>query len=1213
MATVSSGSDFGPDDSEEEPLDVTLDFEDLGPGKESKGWPEDYIGPEIQTVLQTLEPGCRAGKSYRPDPSGNRRAVKAQSYRAGTKFFATQYIIDGLKDLYALLDKFASDPTAFLIRGVLAPWAGVGRKLRRTGEYGYETVRRLVSIHGYGGAFEGERRQLLMIDIDGASLPAGFNVVADPQTCVEWAIEELLPPEFGDVSFIYQLSSSAGLTYPDDELRVHLWFFTERPFWDEEFRDWAHWWNAKQQNKIVDPALYNPVQPHYVNDPELLDGLVDPLAGRRLALVQRVWNTVRLYMPTPAEVAEQVRLRDRRAETAARRAYKAGVTDNRSTEDRPEEPERSGSGATYTRFGAVRDGPGYLGYLRMIGFEGHIRTQILAAVGSYFYDQGSRADRRVIKEAIRNAIEDVPFLDCDEPWSRTRRDALGYLAGDSDSSNVDDMIADIARYQAARETRAFQVCEPSWPLPTLTADEAFSQIDDLATSFVVSAFTLRQDRLENFGNPDASLIETFDVFEPPPQRAALCEPGVGKTEAVINSCLAFLWVDPGARVLVAVPTHGLGQGLAARINKGWGEEIALEWNGIDQPDPQHPEEKMCRRADAAAELFAVGGQLQLLCSSLMSHCPHHPATAGSAACGYQRQQLEARQKARVVIIPATMLTGAPPPALRRSNRSALGDFDLLVIDEGPWLGFLGGHDAEPQGAAVTWLDPRWWAEQETRARGEDRAFAIETLSRLHHLCNDRAFGEISQEVLREAGLRWPDLTRARRILWRWKQNLRPLVKPGASRGAVTRALARVAEINRRVLAIANILDKVAWSLRGDLAPSSLELLEHPKPGGRFLRTRRRRPIHSAWLQAPVLYLDAAGTGAFDLAQAWLPRIELAVEARAKSPHMRITQITDTPMGYGKILPNGSSAQDATAERNAEKLARVIEVIGSGGLVVCPKELRQTWEKNGRLPDWNLWNFGSVRGRDEARRVHDLVVVSRPLPGPGVVELMAETIFGRRVQRVPPEEWYGRSPIGRLMADGTGRLCLGCRHPDPQVEVIRFALCEGELLQAIGRGRGVRRGEEDPLVVFLLTDVPLPVPVTNLTTWKELTDDAGPVEVLAARGVIPLDYRGMATALPQWFTDESAAREWFRYRPSAFSQLRELRAKAKVGGLIDINEFRGNSYMDIFIGNSPKLSVFRYRRTEDRESSLVLVNESMHGDARAAVEVVFARIEMFRSV
>jgi hypothetical protein len=153
-------------------------------------------------------------------------------------------------------------------------------------------------------------------------------------------------------------------------------------------------------------------------------------------------------------------------------------------------------------------------------------------------------------------------------------------------------------------------------------------------------------------------------------------------------------------------------------------------------------------------------------------------------------------------------------------------------------------------------------------------------------------------------------------------------------------------------------------------------------------------------------------------------------------------------------------------------------------VICPKELRLAWEEARSLPaGWMVWNFGAIRGRDEANSVLQLVVVSRPLPKPAQVEIMAETIFGRKVDRLPTGLWYPKSPVGRLLIDGTGRRALALRHPDPLAEAIRFAICEGELVQAVGRGRGVRRTAETPLEVLVLTDVPIPLPLNKLTTWK----------------------------------------------------------------------------------------------------------------------------------
>jgi hypothetical protein len=48
----------------------------------------------------------------------------------------------------------------------------------------------------------------------------------------------------------------------------------------------------------------------------------------------------------------------------------------------------------------------------------------------------------------------------------------------------------------------------------------------------------------------------------------------------------------------------------------------------------------------------------------------------------------------------------------------------------------------------------------------------------------------------------------------------------------------------------------------------------------------------------------------------------------------------------------------------------------------------------------------------------------------------------------------------------------------------------------------------------------------------------------------------------------------------------------------MREFLGNLDKEISIENSQKLVTYRYRRAEDRQSRLVLVDLAMHRDARA---------------
>jgi hypothetical protein len=1123
-------------------------------------------------------------------------------------FLHNSVVIDCLEDVLDLLKSLSTDPCAFLVRGVWEDCAG--EPGRQTEMPGVVVYRRSVAIHGDQGYFRGEAHQLQMLDLDGVPLRDEMSVVSDPEKCIKWAVDHLLPPEFRDASLVYQLSSSAGLTKRDNELNVHLWFFTNREYWDTELRAWARWWNAKQQRKIIDPALFNSVQPHYTNEPELLEGLTDPLAGRRLGMIRGRRRTVKLYMPTTEEAIAELGSRQARAAKQYSGSRKPVAT-RKSKTDPPKdgtaidlEPEivleRDDDpllGGPY--FDAVRLGPGWLGYLMAIGFEGHIRTQIRAAIGSYFHEYGSRGDREFLKTEIARAVEESPFLDGAEPWSRRRKDARDYLNAPG-NSNVDEMIVDIAALQAAREHFACEPCEPTWDLPTLTTAEAFSQIEAAINDVVVEA--LKSKERHRKGNDFAALFQT------PPSIAVNCSTGTGKTEAMVSRIAAFLALDATARVVIAVPTHKLGQGLADRINSACGSDIATEWYGMDHPDPLAPDKKMCLLAQSAKELISLGGKQQLLCSRRGEHleyCPYHPVVAGDRGCGYRRQQnSEVMNRTRVWIIPATMLAAVPPAALTRAKHGLEGDFDLLVIDEAPWFNLL---PSEPIKVPIEWLSPEWWAAQDSHATDDQKRYAVETLERLHAILTRLPPGEVSADEFIHSGISASDVWLARRTIWKFKVDLRNLVIPGCEHRRLKKALAAVAPRNQRVVAVAEALFTIMLHVGGQLAPSAVELTE--EGDRRHLCFRRRHDIDPAWLKAPTLYLDAADIGSFEIARAWLPNLDLKVDAKARAPHMRVTQLVDTQMSYGRLVTRGNGEE--TAQNNRDKLASLITSRCSDGLVICPKKLRLAWEKANSLPPgWMVWNFGAIRGRDEARAVPQLVIISRPLPSPAEVETMAETIFGQRVDRLPPGGWYPKAQVGRLMADGTGRRTLAARHPDPLAEAVRFAICEGELLQAVGRGRGVRRTVETPLEVLILTDVPIPLPVNELTTFRALSDSSGPLALLAARGVVPLDYAGMATALG--IDDAARVKDWFQYRPDVRSKLKAIQWMAREGA-VDSCEFSENSYRDSNIGDSAKLAAYRYRRPLARQSSTVLVNGDMHADARAAVEAVLGRLDDFRPV
>ncbi len=143
-----------------------------------------------------------------------------------------------------------------------------------------------------------------------------------------------------------------------------------------------------------------------------------------------------------------------------------------------------------------------------------------------------------------------------------------------------------------------------------------------------------------------------------------------------------------------------------------------------------------------------------------------------------------------------------------------------------------------------------------------------------------------------------------------------------------------------------------------------------------------------------------------------------------------------------------------------------------------------------------------------------------------MELNAEVLFHAQCETLGPE-YYDRvwTPL-----TGTDVEVGAERHPDPLVEMMRRRVCEAELIQAIGRGRGVNRTEADPLQVDLINTVPLPdIMIDEVVTWDDAQPDAR--AVIAGRyGLLLAEESSKGTAhvvaalLPDLFGTANAARQ-----------------------------------------------------------------------------------------
>jgi hypothetical protein len=157
--------------------------------------------------------------------------------------------VNSFDDMATALENLASRPDHFVIRGTLREdvEANIGDDV-------YATVMR--RSKGPSDPFRPVNRRWIAIDFDAIPAPAG----TDPGDAVEYLIG-LLPPKFHDVSCSWQWTASQG--FKPDTLNARFWFWLPFPVGDKELHRWAEHVNAEADCKLIDPALFNPVQPHY--------------------------------------------------------------------------------------------------------------------------------------------------------------------------------------------------------------------------------------------------------------------------------------------------------------------------------------------------------------------------------------------------------------------------------------------------------------------------------------------------------------------------------------------------------------------------------------------------------------------------------------------------------------------------------------------------------------------------------------------------------------------------------------------------------------------------------------------------------------------------------------------------------------------------------------------------------------------------------------
>ena len=816
------------------------------------------------------------------------------------------------------------------------------------------------------------------------------------------------------------------------------------------------------------------------------------------------------------------------------------------------------------------------------GFRGvHLaphRRHVVCRDDDRRFSPADNALRKVVS-AWRTAGHSVTIA---TPW-RIRR---------FDKSDLNDVLQSQgthgvqARIERALKVQATEIRREPIEIVRQQLDEVIRRFFDDAEAWGAGG---GEEELPDFSFPTGDETipgEGASNAPPPPAHAVKVEVGAGKSRAAYRYVAQMLdrMREAGDKrsIAVAVPTHRLGDEQAAifdaianlelldteeaqspgDLRRLLGRKSARVWRGMTAIDPGHPDAsdpnvpaesktRMCRHLEAVKDARETGVDVfKSVCQRKVGgetiSCPFF------SQCGYQQQR---EAGADVWIVPHELLFLRKP--------SSLGRLAALVVDESCWADGLEGVHGKPSTMAIEDL-----RQPSTIFRkGSIDYVASDRLHFLHTALADvldqHSDGHMVREVLDSFNLTASNAGEAYRL--EWQRFVDPEMHPQMD-AAQRKAAAATARGNAAVMRLARVWKAVQALLAADGPERSgwLSLASEPddKDGSihRVVQMKGRREVKKGW-QVPTLLLDA--TMNVDLVRPYWPHLEVTAQLLAEAPHQHVRQVIDRAFSKSMLDPISVEMADVdpyiarllkadpkAPERRRRNLRRLHAILcrearrylPSRVLVVCQKAVKEALRVIGPLPhNVELAHHNAVAGRDEWGPQPDrpgvaaLIVVGRTMPTLGAVERLAEALGGAAVQEIT-NGWFDRGDAIREGLGGQAEAVESERHPNPIAEAIRWQICEGELVQIIGRGRGVNRTADNPLDVLILTDAPIPVPVAETIGAADL--DPSSFDMMAgAGGVVLYNARHASSAYPDlWGSPKAAEHSIRRSPPSLYKNI-----------------------------------------------------------------------------
>jgi putative DNA primase/helicase len=693
-------------------------------------------------------------------------------------------------------------------------------------------------------------------------------------------------------------------------------------------------------------------------------------------------------------------------------------------------------------------------------------------------DQRDHPSQRALRTAHKKWSEEGKRVADAWPWQERREDKTDF------NDAIKAGGCDAVRVRIARAT-----------------DTQQPVISQLVVNLQQARETLGH-RVTEFGDIALSWVkpETDEASETtvPPVHAISVTLGTGKTEAVLKESARILSElrkrNDKSPVVIAAPEHNLSMQIAARFRELPEAKnlVARVWRGREASLPGGKgDERMCGEWETVRKAASLHADID---KEVCSVCPL------MEGCGYLAQR---DQYADLWVVAHPMIFSYAPKPLRGAA--------ALIIDESPWQAGLIGFDGHGIQVPLDWLDNGYLPLP--KGNGPGGGARLQDIRRRMQLAMTelKTEGYITRNTLENIGFDSETGANAYKLEW-----MRKLTGVAWQEREVNKTLTPMTRMWR---AVDDMMNDPSCKASGRLQ------LQRDKDGVWTIKVTGRREINEDWI-CPTLLVDASLDEA--LVKPYWPQLKVTAQINVGTPHMKVVQTIDRAFSKAMLEPQKPPKKEQqpaeAAKWQADEKARAkarhrvatfidkVERLRPGkAVVIANKSIAESLPLQPKTP--TMW-FNAVAGHDEHRDARTIFVIGRAMPRPEDVERMAGALTGHAPIEVAK---YARTDVWRQQAAKNGYVPVAGvaeRHPDPIAERIRARIAEGEVLQSIGRGRGVSRTAEDPLLAIVLSDVVLPIPVDEFISSEMVTKPSLQDQMLALGGIAFEDAAAAAQAYPQ---------------------------------------------------------------------------------------------------